>query len=143
MNIAGLNKADVIAVLYNAAKPQGFGFMQYDPTPMTSEEAQQYVNSSYFDYLKGRVMKISVQEDEVDTRLYNRDNGPDAAEIAIEAFRNTSDVNVAAEIHERNTRIEAQKVSSKIDEPTVKEGSTIHLGYDSNPVLKEAVERYT
>jgi hypothetical protein len=37
----------------------------------------------YFDYLHGRVMKIGLVKNEVNTALYNRDNGPGAAEAAI------------------------------------------------------------
>lgn len=40
ISIAGLDKAAVLAALYNAARPQGLGFLQYDPTPMTKDEAQ-------------------------------------------------------------------------------------------------------
>jgi hypothetical protein len=34
IDLKGLNKAAVLAALYNASKPQGMGFLQYDPTPM-------------------------------------------------------------------------------------------------------------
>lgn len=53
---------------------------------MTTEEAKTILDESsdkYFDYLKGRVMKIRIEGDEIDTRLYNRDNGVGAAEAAI------------------------------------------------------------
>ena len=39
VDITGLDKAAVLAVLYNAAKPQGMGFLQYDPEPMTIGQA--------------------------------------------------------------------------------------------------------
>ena len=84
MNISHLRKAAVLAALYNGSKPQGLGVFQFDPTPMTEEEAQAILNqkatSTYFDYLKGRVMKINLGGDELDTRLYNRDNGEGKAE---------------------------------------------------------------
>ena len=35
VRIVDLDKADVLAALYNAAQPQGKGFMQYSSTPMT------------------------------------------------------------------------------------------------------------
>lgn len=31
INIKGLNKAKVLAALYNASKPLGLGILQYDP----------------------------------------------------------------------------------------------------------------
>lgn len=83
MNIKGLNKAEVLAELYNNAKVQGMGFLQADNKQMTTEEAKTILDESsdkYFDYLKGRVMKIRIAGDEIDTRLYNRDNGNGAAE---------------------------------------------------------------
>ena len=57
------------------------GFSRYDPEQMTAEEGQK------FDYLNGRVMKIDLSGDELDTRLYNRDNGVDSAENVIRALR--------------------------------------------------------
>ena len=53
---------------------------------MTEAEAQELLDSgqTYFDYLKGRVMKIDLSGDsELDPRLYDRDNGAGAAERAI------------------------------------------------------------
>jgi len=90
ISIKGLNKAAVLAALYNASKPQGMGFMRYDSKPMTSDEAQKLLDADprqYFDYLKGRVMKIGLSKDEVDTWGYNRDNGENAAEKAIETLQ--------------------------------------------------------
>lgn len=108
MNISDLNKAAVLAALYNGAKPLGMGFLHYDPEPMTDVEAQtildeyptvvledypaivpQHAKEIYFDYLKGRVMKIDLAKDEVDTRLYNRDNGSNAAENIVDRLRLT------------------------------------------------------
>ena len=86
MDIKDLNKAEVLAELYNHAKPQGMGFLHYDPNPMTVDEAQQILDQghTYFDYVKGRVMKVDLGTDELNTRLYNRDNGENAAESVIE-----------------------------------------------------------
>ena len=84
MNIAKYNKAEILAALYNGSKPQGLGLLHYDPTPMTKEEAQRCLNqATYFDYLKGRVMKIDLSTDELRTELYNRDNGEMSAENII------------------------------------------------------------
>lgn len=78
--------AKAIAALYNAAKVQGLGFLQAEDGGMTEEEAQRYVEMAdgppYFDYLKGRVMKVKVEE-LIDPTLYDRDNGPDAAATAL------------------------------------------------------------
>ncbi len=87
MNIKGLNKAEVLAALYNNARVHGMGFLQAKDGDMIKEEAQMWLDRTedkYFDYLHGRVMKIRISGDEINTRLYNRDNGDGAAEKIIE-----------------------------------------------------------
>lgn len=84
IDIKELNKAEVLAALYNASKAQGMGWLHYDPSPMTVEEAQLELNShTYFDYHKGRVMKVDLGGDVLDTWGYDRDNGEGAAERAL------------------------------------------------------------
>ena len=87
IHIYGLDKAEILRRLYNAARPQGAGFLHYTPEDMTIEEARKYLeeNAPYtrFDYLGGRVMKVDVGGDELDPRLYDRDNGPGAAAAAL------------------------------------------------------------
>lgn len=85
MDIAGHNKAIILAALYNNARPQGKGVLHYDPKPMTIKEAQTILDKGvrYFDYLKGRVMKVDLSSDYLDTRLYDRDNGQGSAEHAV------------------------------------------------------------
>jgi hypothetical protein len=105
ISLAGLDKAAVLAALYNAAKPQGMGFLQYDPAPMQIEEATALLRvSTYFDYLKGRVMKVDLSRDELDPRLYDRDNGSGAAERAIEAMKRSGPTAPEIEVaHHVNT----------------------------------------
>lgn len=86
MNISKLNKADVLAALYNNSRPQGLGYIHFTPEAMTSEEAQGHLDKNehrYFDYLKGRVLKVDLSGDELYTDLYDRDNGQGAAEDAL------------------------------------------------------------
>ena len=75
-----MDNAEKLARLYNRARPQGLGFLHYDPKMMAVEEAQaildQRKGDMYFDYLKGRVMKIHLQR--MDAFLYERDNGQDS-----------------------------------------------------------------
>ena len=82
INIAGKCKATILAKLYNASSPRGMGFLQATPNDMSVNEAQQILDDgqTYFDYLKGRVMKIDLSGDTLRTDLYNRDNGYLAAE---------------------------------------------------------------
>lgn len=88
IDITGLDKAEVLAILYNNAKPQGLGFLHYDPKDMTVEEARKALQTeTYFDYHGGRVMKVDLSEDTFDPYLYNRDNGEGLAEKLIEELR--------------------------------------------------------
>jgi len=83
------DKAEVLAALYNNSHPHGMGFLQYNPEPMTIEQAREILEqTTYFDYLAGRVMKIDLKNDTVNTWGYNRDNGNGAAERAISQCHN-------------------------------------------------------
>lgn len=85
MNISNLDKAEVLVALYCRAQSQGLGVLSPSPSNMTKEDAATILETTtYFDYLYGRVMKIDLSGNEVDTYLYNRDNGENAAENAIE-----------------------------------------------------------
>ena len=92
IDISGLDRAEVLAALYNASHPRGLGFLHAKTEPMTAEGARKELEARgaepYFDYLHGRVMKIGFNKDDaIDPRLYDRDNGGGAAERAIGALR--------------------------------------------------------
>lgn len=93
IDISGLDKATLLAALYNASSPQGMGFLHFDAQPMTPEDAQAIIASFgtsrplYFDYLKGRVMKINLTKDEMDEWGYDRDLGTGAAQRVVDALR--------------------------------------------------------
>jgi hypothetical protein len=88
IDIKGLNKGSVLAALYNNSKPQGMGFLHFNPSPMSEEEGNDLLKTrTYFDYLKGRVMKVDLSKDEFDPRLYDRDLGQGTAERVINSLR--------------------------------------------------------
>ena len=89
IDITGMNKAEVLAALYNNSQPLGLGFLHYDPTPMTIEEANMLLSErTYFDYIKGRVMKIDLKSDtELSPFLYDRDNGSGAVANVISGLK--------------------------------------------------------
>ena len=103
LDVRGLDRAAVLAALYNGSRPLGMGIFHFNPEPMTPAEASEILESVrqsglaiqkkyggaapegiYFDYLKGRVMKIDLAEDLLRVDLYDRDNGPGAARRALE-----------------------------------------------------------
>ena len=94
IDISGLERPLVLAGLYNAARPQGMGFSQYDPTPMTVEEAADLLQQGVrFNYLKGRALKTDLDSDVFDPQWFDRYNGEGAAHTVIESLRETSDPN--------------------------------------------------
>lgn len=90
MNISGISKPALLAALFNASKQQGLGCLDgRGAHQMTEQEAAQIIDEQGmdFDYLRGRVMKISIDGDDLEARLFDRDNGPGAAERAIAHLR--------------------------------------------------------
>jgi len=131
ISIEGLSKAKVLAALYNVAKPQGMGFLRYDPKPMTEEEAAEILKqTTYFDYLKGRVMKIDLKSDtEFESGWFDRDNGPEAALEAIEAVRNGSVTSPLLQvIHEFNKQFSAEEARLFMETPTTMSEGVVVLG---------------
>ena len=90
MNISHLDKAEVLAALYNHSKQQGMGFIHargYDS--ITVEEAREMLaaGQTYFDYVHGRILKVRLDGGDMKTALYDRDNGEGAAAVAIAAIK--------------------------------------------------------
>jgi hypothetical protein len=90
IDIKGLDKAQVLAALYNNAKPLGLGFFHATGATMTKKEAQSIINGQRgldFDYVKGRPLKVNLSGDKISTYLYDRDQGQGAAATAIESLK--------------------------------------------------------
>ena len=86
INIKG-KRAKALAALYNASQPLGMGFLHFNPTPMTENEAEEILKKqTYFDYLSGRVMKVDLSGDEFYPGFYDRDNGQGAARRALDSI---------------------------------------------------------
>ena len=87
IDISKLDKAEVLAALFNASKQQGMGFLDKSgASAMSIEDAREFTSnggSQYYDYLRGRVMKIDLSKDQLQTGLYDRDNGEGAATRAL------------------------------------------------------------
>ncbi len=91
VNIEGLDKADLVIALYARARAQGLGVFAdagcKGQLKRETIEEQFAAGHTYFDYVQGRVLKCSIKGPEMDTWLYNRDNGEGAAEGVVEALR--------------------------------------------------------
>ena len=97
IDITGLNRAQLLAALYNKAQAQGMGYLHLDKYIMTDEEAHKLIDYQkaefghlYFDYVKGRSMKINLGGDTLDPRFYDRDNGQGAVAAIVEQLRKPS-----------------------------------------------------
>jgi hypothetical protein len=86
IDISKLDKAEVLAALYNNSRQQGMGFLNVrGREPLTKEQAAELLKeTTYFDYLAGRVMKFDLSGETLDPRLYDRDNGTGSAAMALE-----------------------------------------------------------
>lgn len=139
ISLKGLDKAKVLAALFNGARAQGMGFMQYDNKSMTREQAAKILErTAYFDYLQGRVMKVDLRGDEFDPYLYDRDNGEGAAARIIDELRKTGATNSSATQaqHHVNTLEAAEEVEDHLGEMsgprgTMRDGTPVYrLGFD-------------
>ena len=98
IEIGDLDKADVLAALYNTAKMQGRGVL--DPggsMQMTREQAAERIARSGLDfgypgYVNGRVLKVDLSGDTFDAWLYDRDNGEGKAARVIANLRENESV---------------------------------------------------
>lgn len=85
IDLKGLDKARVLKALHEHSRAQGLSFLGLRAEPLTVEECRDLLaKQTYFDYLHGKVMKVDLGDDELDPRLYDRDNGDGAAAAAIE-----------------------------------------------------------
>lgn len=88
VDISGLDKAEVLKALYDAAKPLGMGALQFKPGDLSIEDARKAVEKDlYFDYYLGRPLKVNLSGDVVSMALYDRDQGDGAGAEAIRKLR--------------------------------------------------------
>ncbi len=114
VNIQGLNKADVLAALYNHTRPGGMGLLQAANGPNVMDRAYAehllangqaatgdypagFSRDAYFDYVHGRCLKIDLSSDkEFSPRGFDRDNGGEGtAQKIVDRLRETGEVTQA------------------------------------------------
>lgn len=147
VDISGLDKAAVLALLFNASAPGGMGFLtaQFGPSVMTVEDAEYVIhdgdspdpdfpqgNLSY-DYLFGRPLKIDLEGDEFDPWGFDRDNGgTGTAQRLIDEFRRSGQVNSDELSDHRKELLTERSAQTRefVSTPSSAEGNTFHLGGD-------------
>ena len=147
LNERGLTRVQILAALYNASRPQGMGFLHYDAKPMTELDAQRLLDENkegYFDYLYGRVMKVCLGRPGVEVRLYDRDNGPGAAQRAVDAYAEQRMSDIAKQ-HVQGVLDAAKQAKEMMKQPTTVSGGQVNLGMDDvadvvAPKVEEAVK---
>lgn len=92
VDITGLDKAEVLATLYNHAHAVGLGVLHDLRRNMTKMEAENIIKEHphkelYFDYVFDRRLKVKLGGDEFDPWLFDQDAGEGTAQRAIDNLR--------------------------------------------------------
>lgn len=108
IDIAGLDKAEILAALFNFSEPVGMGVLQayaQGNHDMTLDEANALINGEqradndfgqvrreggkvlYFDYIRGRPIKANLEGDTFNPAGYDRDHGDGMAAALIDSLR--------------------------------------------------------
>lgn len=90
VNISGLDKIEVLHVLWENAQIAGI-FGRVLPiirsTQVFDRERAEGAVQGYIDDFNNRFIKCDFRSDDIDVRLYDRDNGDGAAKKLIESLR--------------------------------------------------------
>lgn len=108
VDISGLDKAAVLAALYNNSQPSKRGPHRFNTEEMTVEDAHIHLeegddirkqfgnklerNPLYFDYLQGRLLKVNLSGDSFYALSYDRHLGDGLAARVIENLRKTGSI---------------------------------------------------
>lgn len=97
IDITGLDKAEVLAALWQSSKTQGMSFLGRTKSNFVDvEEARRLLEvQQSFDYLYGHVMKVDLSGDSFDPYLYDRDVGVGAAQDVIDRLRKSKEADNA------------------------------------------------
>ncbi len=100
INIQGLDKAEVLALLYNNTKTVGMRLFDQSAhndqsgLTMTIERAKKEIIENprlRFNYLYGKAIQVDLSKDSFDPTLYDRDNGPGLAKVLIASLRKNTE----------------------------------------------------
>ena len=107
IDITGVDKALLLAGLFNSSKSPGMGFFSKGAnTEMTAEAAQNHINNQErttgklkFDYLDGRYMKVDISGDELDPSQYDSVNGAGATRRVVDSIKANKKVPFGADLN--------------------------------------------
>lgn len=89
IDISGVDRAELLATLYNGAQPFGFGTHQFEDRDMTQDEAQALLDGGKleFDYHKGRLLKVKFTGGQIDDWGYDKTYGAGVVQRVVENLR--------------------------------------------------------
>lgn len=126
INIEGLEKAEVLAVLYNAAKAQQGPYNGID-----AATAQKWLDyGMYVDEMNGRILQVDLTQDSFDETFYDAANGSGMAQRALNTLRISS---VTYMDSWRDARAQRRVVEER-EERKEREGSTIISAPDEDDI---------
>lgn len=133
INVAGLDSARLLATLFNAASPQGLGFLQYTEKPMSIEEAEGHLAAQrQFSYLEGRVLGIDLATSQLKPYHYDHYYGAGSTEQIVALVRRGEDVNSRqiVDLHTARRRAAAEETREGLGAPSPGTGEQNVLGHD-------------
>lgn len=104
IDIKGIDKAVLLKALWEGSKSLGLSFLGLPKQDISLKDFEREIvslqelnkeyggNKLYFDYLMGRVIKCDIGGDELDPRLYDRDNGAGSAQRIINQIKENNKV---------------------------------------------------
>jgi hypothetical protein len=92
IDVQDLERRPLFQALFNGARPQGF-FKNYHMGPITEELTDEFLGRTFYDMIQGRHMQIRIdpKPSKINCRLYDRNNGENAAALIVAILRSTKD----------------------------------------------------
>ena len=162
VDISGLDRAELLAALYNATRAYGRGALHDLGRDMTVDEARVAIAErrveqrglarlgmiAYFDWLCGRPIKLDIEQDSVDFYLYDNDAGPGTGKplIISTGMASVKEIAAAVEAMSDDVQINRQALHDQLDRfldivctdrPNIEDGLSYKLTFDVGVQLVE------
>lgn len=120
IDIQGLDKAELLVELHQAARKQPFTFPWGNRRFVDIEKARQVLaKSECIGQLRTKVLMVDLRGDEMSSIFFNRENGADTAEAAIERVRSRKKTTPHASAMRRSTNDAVGPVWAHASAPAV------------------------